>query len=224
MSIQFIICKERGRSLHIQKNSFHLKKAQPETEREFHFVFCKIFPCCVPSSAHYRRMRFLACTPLLCHEFSYVHPLSNLNWSISETLLQMDRQQLQKFVQYLISEHHTEVLPTAQRLADEILQQRSEINRIPGRREGSFFVRSCCFFNFLVFPFHHNHQFSLLSRAARGAAGPRESREENPPRSSTSFFLFVFNFPRNNFNSDGCARPSVGGNFERSFFRTELWV
>ncbi|KAJ8925672.1 hypothetical protein NQ315_009518 [Exocentrus adspersus] len=49
-----------------------------------------------------------------------------------ETLLQMDRQQLQKFVQYLISEHHTEVLPTAQKLADEILQQRSEINQIPG--------------------------------------------------------------------------------------------
>lgn len=45
----------------------------------------------------------------------------------------MDRQQLQKFVQYLISEHHTEVLPTAQKLADEILQQRSEINRIPGK-------------------------------------------------------------------------------------------
>ncbi|KAK7601487.1 hypothetical protein V9T40_008928 [Parthenolecanium corni] len=44
----------------------------------------------------------------------------------------MDRQQLQKFVQYLISKHHTEVLPTAQQLADEILQQRSEINRIPG--------------------------------------------------------------------------------------------
>ena len=44
----------------------------------------------------------------------------------------MDRQQLQKFVQYLIAEHHTEVLPTAQVLADEILQQRSEINRIPG--------------------------------------------------------------------------------------------
>uniref|UniRef100_T1IH18 SWIM-type domain-containing protein n=1 Tax=Strigamia maritima TaxID=126957 RepID=T1IH18_STRMM len=51
---------------------------------------------------------------------------------ISETLLQMDRQQLQKFVQYLIAEHHTEVLPTAQKLADEIVQQRSEINRIPG--------------------------------------------------------------------------------------------
>ncbi|XP_050297456.1 zinc finger SWIM domain-containing protein 5-like isoform X2 [Anthonomus grandis grandis] len=51
---------------------------------------------------------------------------------ISETLLQMDRQQLQKFVQYLIAEHHTEVLPTAQKLADEILQQRSEINQIAG--------------------------------------------------------------------------------------------
>ena len=47
----------------------------------------------------------------------------------------MDRQQLQKFVQYLIAEHHTEVLPTAQRLADEILRQRSEINRIQGESE-----------------------------------------------------------------------------------------
>lgn len=49
-----------------------------------------------------------------------------------ETLLQMNRQQLQKFVQYLISAHHTEVLPTAQKLADEILQQKSEINAICG--------------------------------------------------------------------------------------------
>lgn len=47
----------------------------------------------------------------------------------------MDRQQLQKFVQYLISKHHTEVLPTAQQLADEILQQRSEINQIPGTKQ-----------------------------------------------------------------------------------------
>lgn len=52
---------------------------------------------------------------------------------LTETLLQMDRQQLQKFCQYLIAEHHTEVLPTAQKLADEILQQRSEINQIPGK-------------------------------------------------------------------------------------------
>lgn len=50
----------------------------------------------------------------------------------SETLLQMSREQLQKFAQYLISEHHTEVLPTAQRLADEILQTHSEINKLAG--------------------------------------------------------------------------------------------
>ncbi len=44
----------------------------------------------------------------------------------------MNRQQLQKFVQYLIAEHYTEVLPTAQKLADEILRQKTEINSIYG--------------------------------------------------------------------------------------------
>lgn len=53
-----------------------------------------------------------------------------------ETLLQMNRQQLQKFVQYLISAHHTEVLPTAQNLADEILQQKS--GKRPNRSEWIF--------------------------------------------------------------------------------------
>lgn len=51
---------------------------------------------------------------------------------LTETLLQMSREQLQKFAQYLISEHHTEVLPTAQQLADEILQTQSQINQLPG--------------------------------------------------------------------------------------------
>ena len=51
---------------------------------------------------------------------------------ISETLLQMSREQLQKFAQYLISEHHTEVLPTAQNIADKILCAKSEINLLPG--------------------------------------------------------------------------------------------
>uniref|UniRef100_A0AAV2MNI1 SWIM-type domain-containing protein n=1 Tax=Knipowitschia caucasica TaxID=637954 RepID=A0AAV2MNI1_KNICA len=55
-----------------------------------------------------------------------------LHLPISETLFQMSRDQLQKFVQYLISVHHTEVLPTAQRLADEILSQNSEINQVHG--------------------------------------------------------------------------------------------
>lgn len=64
---------------------------------------------------------------------------------VSETLLQMDRQQLQKFVQYLISEHHTEVLPTAQKLADEILQQRSEINQIPGSYTRYTLINNDCY-------------------------------------------------------------------------------
>ncbi|XP_056119115.1 zinc finger SWIM domain-containing protein 6-like, partial [Rhinichthys klamathensis goyatoka] len=53
-----------------------------------------------------------------------------LHLPISETLFQMNRDQLQKFVQYLITVHHTEVLPTAQKLADEILSQNSEINQV----------------------------------------------------------------------------------------------
>ncbi|KAM7378808.1 hypothetical protein PAMP_004405 [Pampus punctatissimus] len=45
---------------------------------------------------------------------------------------QMNRDQLQKLVQYLITAHHTEVLPTAQKLADEILSSNSEINQVHG--------------------------------------------------------------------------------------------
>lgn len=56
-----------------------------------------------------------------------------LRLPISETLLQMDREQLQKFAQYLISAHHTSVLPTAQKLADEILQSKSKINQVAGK-------------------------------------------------------------------------------------------
>lgn len=49
-------------------------------------------------------------------------------------MFQLDREQLQKLLQYLISVHHTEVLPTAQKLADDILQKKSdaEINMYPG--------------------------------------------------------------------------------------------
>ncbi|XP_053549537.1 zinc finger SWIM domain-containing protein 5 [Bombina bombina] len=55
-----------------------------------------------------------------------------LRLPISETLFQMNRDQLQKFVQYLITAHHTEVLPTAQKLADEILSSNSKINQVHG--------------------------------------------------------------------------------------------
>lgn len=62
-----------------------------------------------------------------------------LHLPISETLFQMNRDQLQKFVQYLITVHHTEVLPTAQKLADEILSQNSEINQVHGEYRYSFY-------------------------------------------------------------------------------------
>ncbi|VDP15196.1 unnamed protein product [Soboliphyme baturini] len=55
-----------------------------------------------------------------------------LRLPISESLYQMNRDQLQKFVQYLLSQHHTEVLATAQHLADEILRRDSDINSIMG--------------------------------------------------------------------------------------------
>lgn len=49
----------------------------------------------------------------------------------------MNRDQLQKLVQYLITAHHTEVLPTAQKLADEILSSNSEINQVHGEKTGT---------------------------------------------------------------------------------------
>ena len=66
-----------------------------------------------------------------------------LRLPISETLLQMDREQLQKFAQYLITAHHTNVLPTAQQLADEILQSKSRINQLPGKYINSLVLTFC---------------------------------------------------------------------------------
>lgn len=89
---------------------------------------------CIARAGHVVRVHYLP-VAVAGRDFGCRHQVVvflNVFFSSAETLLQMDRQQLQKFVQYLISEHHTEVLPTAQKLADEILQQRSEINQIAG--------------------------------------------------------------------------------------------
>ncbi|KPM04886.1 zinc finger SWIM domain-containing protein 5-like protein [Sarcoptes scabiei] len=51
---------------------------------------------------------------------------------VLETLLDLDREQLQKLVQYLIAEHHVQILPTVQRLTDELNRKNSSINLIPG--------------------------------------------------------------------------------------------
>lgn len=50
---------------------------------------------------------------------------------VSESLSRLQRDQLQKFAQYLISELPQQILPTAQRLIDEILSsQMSDINTV----------------------------------------------------------------------------------------------
>ncbi|XP_064116671.1 zinc finger SWIM domain-containing protein 8 homolog isoform X1 [Macrobrachium nipponense] len=52
---------------------------------------------------------------------------------VSESLSRLQRDQLQKFAQYLISELPQQILPTAQRLIDEILNnQTSDINTVSG--------------------------------------------------------------------------------------------
>ena len=50
---------------------------------------------------------------------------------VSESLSRLQRDQLQKFAQYLISELPQQILPTAQRLLDELLSaQPSAINTV----------------------------------------------------------------------------------------------
>jgi len=50
---------------------------------------------------------------------------------VSESLSRLHREQLQKFAQYLISELPQQILPTAQRLLDELLSsQPSAINTV----------------------------------------------------------------------------------------------
>ncbi|CAG2066576.1 unnamed protein product, partial [Timema podura] len=52
---------------------------------------------------------------------------------VSESLSRLHREQLQKFAQYLISELPQQILPTAQRLLDELLSsQPSAINSVCG--------------------------------------------------------------------------------------------
>lgn len=59
--------------------------------------------------------------------------LVTLRAPVSESLSRLHREQLQKFAQYLISELPQQILPTAQRLLDELLgSQPSAINSVCG--------------------------------------------------------------------------------------------
>ena len=64
--------------------------------------------------------------------FDYLQPKNaKLRAPVSESLSRLQRDQLQKFAQYLISELPQQILPTAQRLIDEILSsQPSDINTV----------------------------------------------------------------------------------------------
>ncbi|EDO29443.1 predicted protein, partial [Nematostella vectensis] len=66
--------------------------------------------------------------------FRIHHPsLVCLRAPVSEYLSRLGRDQLQKFAQYLISELPQQILPTAQRLLDELLSsQESAINKVSG--------------------------------------------------------------------------------------------
>lgn len=50
----------------------------------------------------------------------------------ADTLYEFDREQLQKLLQYIIAEHHVQILPTVQRVADDLLSRHSAINQICG--------------------------------------------------------------------------------------------
>jgi hypothetical protein len=135
-------------------------------------------------SSHFSLLQFVSLFSLIfSHRFGFV---IYDDMKHAETLLQMDRQQLQKFVQYLISEHHTEVLPTAQKLADEILQQRSEINRIPGKQNEKIIISSTVQ---VVVPF----SLSLSIIFIRLWSG-REIRVPSPFFSPLSSGLILFDF------------------------------
>ncbi|XP_018654439.1 putative zinc finger protein [Schistosoma mansoni] len=49
-----------------------------------------------------------------------------------DALVRMNRSQLQKFAQYLIASHPNKILPSAQQLADQLLQPESNINKTSG--------------------------------------------------------------------------------------------
>ena len=77
---------------------------------------------------------------------------------MSESLSRLQRDQLQKFAQYLISELPQQILPTAQRLLDELLSaQPSAINTV-SQRSSFYTIRLfklllSQFFNFFILPF-----------------------------------------------------------------------
>jgi len=75
-------------------------------------------------------LTYLECWIMGCFLFVKTKDVT-LRAPVSESLSRLHRDQLQKFAQYLISELPQQILPTAQRLLDELLSsQRSAINTV----------------------------------------------------------------------------------------------
>nr|CAI5864382.1 unnamed protein product [Callosobruchus analis] len=114
---------------------FHLSASVQQTPRGTHNVAVtfdrrRISSCnCTCNSTAYWCSHVVA----VCLTRIHWPHLVTLRAPVSESLSRLQRDQLQKFAQYLISELPQQILPTAQRLLDELLgSQPSAINSVCG--------------------------------------------------------------------------------------------
>ncbi|CAH1101597.1 unnamed protein product [Psylliodes chrysocephalus] len=114
---------------------FHLSASVQQTPRGTHNVAVtfdrrRISSCnCTCNSTAYWCSHIVA----VCLTRIHWPHLVTLRAPVSESLSRLQRDQLQKFAQYLISELPQQILPTAQRLLDELLgSQPSAINSVCG--------------------------------------------------------------------------------------------
>ncbi|KAJ8948389.1 hypothetical protein NQ314_008429 [Rhamnusium bicolor] len=114
---------------------FHLSASVQQTPRGTHNVAVtfdrrRISSCnCTCTSTAYWCSHVVA----VCLTRIHWPHLVTLRAPVSESLSRLQRDQLQKFAQYLISELPQQILPTAQRLLDELLgSQPSAINSVCG--------------------------------------------------------------------------------------------
>lgn len=84
--------------------------------------------CTCPSSSVMCCHIVAVCLNRICHSKQ-----TALRPPVSESLLKLDRDQLQKFAQYLISRLPQQILPAAQNILDDLITNKeSVINKVPG--------------------------------------------------------------------------------------------
>ncbi|KAL5961329.1 Zinc finger SWIM domain-containing protein 4 [Taenia solium] len=112
----------------------------------------------------------------------------NYRAPISDTLVKMDRGQLQKFAQYLIASHPNRVLASAQHLADKLLQRDSQMNKTYGAPDptagGGINDSSTWYFD--ESGVQEQLRLNLAALAAYGAGGCNAFDMISTPAASTS--------------------------------------